>query len=92
MGSAWATLICYFSMMVISYRLGQKHFPIKYNLRKTGFFLGAALLVYYVFTLFADYSSSSRMLAATILMVIYLSFVAVLEYENLRKIVVSGRK
>ena len=32
-GSAWATLICYFSMTVASYFIGKKHFPVPY---KTG--------------------------------------------------------
>lgn len=91
MGSAWATLICYFSMMVISYRLGQKHFPIKYNLRKIGFFVGGAMFVYFIFTLFHDYSPGARLLAATVLLAVYLGTVALLEHENLRKIVVSGR-
>ncbi len=35
--SAWATLIVYASQMVASYFLGQKYYPIRYNLRK--FFL-----------------------------------------------------
>ena len=34
MASAWATLIVYGLQMVASYLLGQKYFPIKYNLRK----------------------------------------------------------
>jgi len=33
MGAAWATLICYASMMVISYLAGQKHYPVNYNLK-----------------------------------------------------------
>jgi O-antigen/teichoic acid export membrane protein len=31
MGSSWATLICYASMTVACYVLGQKHFPIPYH-------------------------------------------------------------
>ncbi|OQX97781.1 MAG: hypothetical protein B6I24_07640 [Bacteroidetes bacterium 4572_128] len=34
LGSAYATLICYFLMMICSYFLGQKYFPIKYELKK----------------------------------------------------------
>ncbi|MEY4875599.1 MAG: hypothetical protein RL708_748 [Bacteroidota bacterium] len=34
MGSAWATLVCYFLMMCASYFLGQKYFPVNYPLRK----------------------------------------------------------
>ena len=34
MASAWATLVCYASMTIISYYLGQKHYPIPYDLKK----------------------------------------------------------
>lgn len=34
MGSAWATLICYASMTVISYYMGQKKYPIPYDLSR----------------------------------------------------------
>ncbi len=44
-GSAWATFTVYFLMMVTSHILGQKHYPIKYNLRKVfAFLIGAVLL------------------------------------------------
>jgi O-antigen/teichoic acid export membrane protein len=31
MGAAWTTLICYAVMMIISYFLGQKHYPVPYK-------------------------------------------------------------
>ena len=34
MGAAWATLICYASMALLSYLLGQKHFPVPYDLKR----------------------------------------------------------
>lgn len=37
--SAWATLICYAIMVGISYVLGQKFYPIPYNLRKIGLYV-----------------------------------------------------
>ena len=45
-GAAWATLICYLSVMVISYFLGQKHYPIDYNLKKFGLYFIVALGLY----------------------------------------------
>lgn len=33
-GAAWATLTCYFSMVVMSHVIGQKHYHVPYNLRK----------------------------------------------------------
>lgn len=49
--SAWATLFVYGLQMIISYLMGQKHFPIKYNLRKFALYLGLALLIYFVIRL-----------------------------------------
>ena len=46
--SAWATLIVYAGQMVASYYLGQIHYPIKYNLRKFGLYLGLALSLFLV--------------------------------------------
>ena len=39
MVSAWVTLAVYFVMMVVSYGLGQKFYPIPYQTKKIGFFL-----------------------------------------------------
>jgi O-antigen/teichoic acid export membrane protein len=46
--SAWATLIVYAVQMIASYLLGQKHYPINYNLRKFGLYLGVALTFYFI--------------------------------------------
>ncbi len=47
-GSAWATLIVYAGMVITSYVLGQKHFPIPYNLSKVLGYIGFAILIYFV--------------------------------------------
>lgn len=44
--SAWATLVVYALQMVASYLLGQKYYPIKYNLRKFALYLGLALFLF----------------------------------------------
>ena len=48
MASAWATLIVYALQMVISYFLGQRYYPIKYNRRKFTLYLGSTLLIYFI--------------------------------------------
>ncbi|MBK6526152.1 MAG: polysaccharide biosynthesis protein [Crocinitomicaceae bacterium] len=45
LGSAWATLIVYFGMCAASWYLGQKYYPIKYNLRKVLFYLVASVIL-----------------------------------------------
>lgn len=46
--SAWATLIVYGLQMIASYRLGQKYYPIKYNVRKFGLYFGLAILIFFI--------------------------------------------
>ncbi len=45
---AWATFFAYLSMMVASYYFGQKHYPIKYNLRKAFVYLGLAVSLFFL--------------------------------------------
>lgn len=52
MGAAWATFACYAAMMILSYFMGQKYYPVNYNLKGAlaytalaGFLLLAALLI-----------------------------------------------
>lgn len=48
MASAWATLICYFSMAVISYFLGKKYYPIPYNLKRIFLYAVFAFVLYVI--------------------------------------------
>jgi O-antigen/teichoic acid export membrane protein len=45
---AWATLIVYASQMIASYILGQKYYPIKYNLRKFFFYMILAMMLFFL--------------------------------------------
>lgn len=44
-GSAWATLLVYFGMSMTSWFLGQKYYPIKYNLRKVLLYLMSSVVL-----------------------------------------------
>ncbi|MBA4054064.1 MAG: polysaccharide biosynthesis protein [Marivirga sp.] len=49
LGSSWATLICYFSMAAACYLLGQRHYPIPYNVVKSmSYIIGTTALIYFV--------------------------------------------
>ncbi len=53
MASAWATLITYGFMMILSYFVGKKHYPVPYQLKKVGFYvLFATALCWASFSLF----------------------------------------
>lgn len=44
--SAWATLLCYGSMMVVSYLFGRKYYPVPYEVVKLLWFIGSAVLLW----------------------------------------------
>jgi len=46
--SAWATLLAYGSMMVLSYFIGKRHYPVPYNLKKSGSYLMASIVISFV--------------------------------------------
>ena len=46
-GSAWATLICYFVMMLVCYFLGERYYTIPYNIPRILFYLALALVIYF---------------------------------------------
>ncbi|MBK7856344.1 MAG: polysaccharide biosynthesis C-terminal domain-containing protein [Bacteroidetes bacterium] len=46
MGAAWATLVTYAAMMVLSYTTGQKNYPVPYNIGEIFTYLSVALMVY----------------------------------------------
>ena len=50
LGSAWATLACYFNMALVSYFLGEKHFPIPYQKRRVLFYLAIIIIGYFIVT------------------------------------------
>ncbi|MBL4651416.1 MAG: polysaccharide biosynthesis protein [Flavobacteriales bacterium] len=46
--AAWATLSCYSFMMIISYFVGKRHYPIPYDIKKFFLYMGAAVAIYIV--------------------------------------------
>ncbi len=47
-GAAWSTFTCYFVMMLISYYLGQKYMPIKYDLKTIGLYALVTITLYLI--------------------------------------------
>ncbi|AWM13780.1 polysaccharide biosynthesis C-terminal domain-containing protein [Flavobacterium sp. NRK F10] len=45
LGSAIATILAYGTMMLISYKLGQKQYPIPYDKKKIGMYLGLSIVL-----------------------------------------------
>jgi O-antigen/teichoic acid export membrane protein len=47
-GSAWATLICYFLMAVLSYYWGQKYYRVPYEMLTFGIYFVLAMSLYFI--------------------------------------------
>ena len=48
MASAWTTLACYASMLVISYFIGNKHYPVDYDLKRILGYLALSVTLFFV--------------------------------------------
>ena len=81
LGSAWATLMCYFSMTILSYFLGKKYFPIPYQTSRIVFYLGVILALYFVIVNF-DLNTAIN----TLFLLGFVIFVYVLEKNKKQKI------
>ena len=78
-GSAWATFICYASMMIASYFLGQKHYPVPYNIVKIILYLASAFGFYYASTILGDLPLFQQLSINTILFLIYVGMIYLIE-------------
>jgi O-antigen/teichoic acid export membrane protein len=86
-GSAWATLICYGSMAVVCYLLGQRHYAIPYPVGRFLLYLAASiglwgLAEWWQFDQFVLEMGKNALLFLT-----FTSLVVVLEFKEIRKIV-----
>ncbi len=78
LGSAWATFFCYFTMMIVSYFWGRKHFKINYPIKKIFFYTVIALAIFF-FCRFAQLSGTKMYIVHTLLFVLFLTFVSIKE-------------
>jgi O-antigen/teichoic acid export membrane protein len=85
-GSAWATFICYGSMMIISFLVGQKYFPVRYNLLKFSGYLGLAVILYLISTLVSIDHPFLRFSFHTLLLIIYGVAVLLIEKPTMVKL------
>jgi O-antigen/teichoic acid export membrane protein len=85
-GSAWATFICYFTMMVLSYLIGQKYFPVKYNLGKFAGYLGLSVLLYVISTVVKPELAIVRIGFHTGLLIIFALLVYLVEKPQLSQV------
>jgi O-antigen/teichoic acid export membrane protein len=86
MGSAWATLICYASMMVASYFLGNKHYPVNYDLKRILGYLTLSITLYFLSKGIKTDFEVFNLLINNILVVAFIAVIWKFEKTNLRRL------
>jgi O-antigen/teichoic acid export membrane protein len=91
-GSAFALFVTFFGMMVISYFLGQKYYPIPYNLKRifTYFLIAGILFLISIITI--HISPIVKYLINTVLLIIFLFSVYQLEKNDLKRLFKINKK
>jgi len=88
-GSAWATLVCYFSLAGLSFLFGRKHYKIPYNLPRLFLMIAIALGVYFLSFLTSDLPPLAMYAANTGLLVLFM-FGVVITDTSLRTLATSS--
>ncbi len=83
LGSAWATLAAYGSMMVLSYLYGQKYYKVPYNLKK----IGGYLILSIGFSIVSFYVLDRSIIWGTLLLLTFLAFLTFFERNEIMRIV-----
>lgn len=85
MGSAWGQFACYFSMMVVSFILGRKHYKVEYPLGSIAKYAVLALALYFISQII---SIDGYVLSLAVNALLFVTFVAVAffaEKDRIRK-------
>lgn len=86
MGAAWATFICYASMMIISYWVGRKYYPINYNSKKIGFYIGTSIVLFLFSKSLPIEEETYRLLINTLIFITFAGTMGYIERNNLAKL------
>ena len=93
MASAWATFLCYGSMMVISYQWGQKAYRIPYATKKLVAYMVIVALVYFIHHFLISLWANNwfSLALATILTSAFVLFVIRIERKEFQKLPYIGK-
>lgn len=87
LASAWAHFICYLTMVIISYFIGQKVYRIQYDLKLIGLYAVLPVAIY----IFADWLNimqfGLKMIIHTALLLFYLSIIFFVERKKIKTII-----
>jgi O-antigen/teichoic acid export membrane protein len=86
MASAWATLIAYGSMMMISYQMGKKYYPVPYDILRIGSYLGLSTII----SAISYYRFNDNFYVSTILVLVFLGIIFLFEKNEIKQLIKSN--
>lgn len=93
-GAAIATFCCYLFMMLSSYLLGQKYYPVPYAVKKLTAYLTMVVLIYILHLGLVRFVSGSLLFSLSsglVLFILFTWFVTKIEAKELAKLPVVGK-
>jgi len=93
MACAWATFFCYGTMMVFSFIWGQKEYKVPYAWKKLVAYMVIAVLLFFIHKGVTSFTQNTyiTLSAGTVLLLIYIWFIAQVEKKELAKLPVVGK-
>ncbi|HRP90289.1 MAG TPA: polysaccharide biosynthesis C-terminal domain-containing protein [Edaphocola sp.] len=96
LAGAWTTLVAYTSMVIISYFVGQKYYPIPYNVKRIGLYLFLMVGFYLIQDNISKYFDASqyiwlRLLCGIVLFLSFLFVVLLKEKKELQSMPFIGK-
>ena len=85
-GAAWATIACYFAMVVVSYIWGHKVYPVRYSVGKILCYIALAILVLYGRNCFSLSNTFASLSVSTLFMLSYIGILYYFERKNIKKL------
>lgn len=86
MGSAWVSMMAYFIIMVISYILGQKHYPIPYKTKKISTYLIVSTVISFV----SFFAFDKNIFIGNGLLILFILGIFYFEKNDLLKLIKKG--
>jgi O-antigen/teichoic acid export membrane protein len=90
---AWATLLCYGTMMLVSYLWGKKIYPIPYAWKKLLAYIIIVIVLYILYALMHDFIISDiyMMIIGSFMFAGFIYFIGLIERDELRSLPVVGK-
>ena len=91
-GSAFTVLVCFFTMVLISYFLGQKYYPIPYNVKRIALYFLLTAVIFIVSMITSTQPVVLKYLSHTILIFVFIISVYLMEKRELMSLFKINKK